>query len=151
MLNKETRRKNKQLRELRRAALFYSNTTKCLIWFFSLNGALWIWCSYLLAFMDKVQIAESLSANVCTIVIGQMAIFLITQTVQHVFKYNESLGGKSLPTNNVWYDTTKEIHNNINTSADNTIPNCDSTPPVVEVQQVDCTVEGEMNESKSFN
>lgn len=71
------------------------STTKQLVWLFSINGILWIWCSYVLAFMDKIQIAESLSSNVCTVVIGQMAMYLLTKTVENVFRYNEKFGGRS--------------------------------------------------------
>lgn len=63
-------------------------TSKQLIWLFSINGILWIWCSYLLAFMGKDQIAESLSSNVCTVVLGQMGMYLITKTMENVFKFN---------------------------------------------------------------
>lgn len=65
------------------------STSKQLIWLFSINGILWIWCSYALAFMDKMQIAESLSSNVCTVVLGQMGMYLITKTLENCFKYNE--------------------------------------------------------------
>ena len=69
-------------------------TSKQLLWLFSINGVLWIWCSYVLAFMDKAQIAEALSSNVCTVIIGQMCMYLVSKTVENVFKYND-LGGKS--------------------------------------------------------
>ena len=39
--------------------------------------------------MDKMQIAESLSSNVCTVVLGQMGMYLITKTLENCFKYNE--------------------------------------------------------------
>ena len=81
------------------------STTKQLIWLFSINGILWIWCSYILAFMDKIQIAESLSSNVCTIVIGQMAMYLVTKTVENVFRYNDKLGGRSTYT----YDNPEQF------------------------------------------
>lgn len=71
------------------------NTTKQLIWLFSINGILWIWCSYILAFADKAQIAEALSSNVCTIVIGQMAMYIISKTVENVFKFNFSPEAKN--------------------------------------------------------
>lgn len=66
-----------------------ASTSKQLLWMFSINGVLWIWCSYVLAFMDKVQIAESLSSNVCTVVLGQIGFYLISKTTENIFKYNE--------------------------------------------------------------
>lgn len=75
-------------------------TAKQLVWLFSINGILWIWCSYILAFMDKGQIAESLSSNVCTVVLGQIAFYLISKTVENVFKYN-NFGGEPFRENHV--------------------------------------------------
>ena len=72
----------------------FATTSKQLIWVFSINGILWIWCSYVLAFMGKDQIAESLSSNVCTVIIGQLVAFLVTKTIENVFRYND-FGGKS--------------------------------------------------------
>lgn len=72
----------------------WNSTTKSLLWFVMINGVAWIWCSYILAWFDKVQIAESLSSNVCTVVLGQIFGYLITKTVENIFKYN-NFGGKS--------------------------------------------------------
>lgn len=72
----------------------WHSTTKSLLWFVMINGVAWIWCSYILAWFDKVQIAESLSSNVCTVVLGQIFGYLITKTVENIFKYN-NFGGKS--------------------------------------------------------
>lgn len=72
-----------------------ATTSKQLIWIFSINGIAWIWCSYILAFMGKDQIAEALSGNVCTVIIGQMGCYLITKTVENVFQYNDIFGPKA--------------------------------------------------------
>ena len=72
----------------------WHSTTKCLLWFIIINSVAWIWCSYILAWFDKVQIAESLSSNVCTVARGQIFGYLITKTVENIFKYN-NFGGKS--------------------------------------------------------
>ena len=36
-------------------------TTKKILWLCLLNGLLWVWCSYALAFLGRTEIAESLS------------------------------------------------------------------------------------------
>lgn len=72
------------------------STSKKIIWILTINGILWIWCSYILAYLGKEQIAESLSSNVCTVIIGQTLAYLITKTVENIFKYND-IGGKSNP------------------------------------------------------
>ena len=97
------------------------SSTKQLIWLFSINGILWIWCSYVLAFMDKLQIAETLSSNVCTIVIGQMGMYLVTKTVENVFRYNEKLGGRSTYT----YDNVEVVTPPVS-PIDNTVINNES-------------------------
>ena len=97
------------------------STTKQLIWLFSINGILWIWCSYVLAFMGKLQIAETLSRNVCTIVIGQMGMYLVTKTVENVFRYNEKLGGRSTYT----YDNVEVVTPPVS-PIDNTVRNNES-------------------------
>lgn len=79
-----------------RLARFFDTTAKCLVWFFSLNSALWIWCSYVLAFMGRVDIAESLSSTVCTVCIGSLVMYIISKTVENVFKYND-FGGPRVP------------------------------------------------------
>ena len=71
------------------------STSKKLIWILTINGILWIWCSYILAWFDKVQIAESLSSNVCSVIIGQTLGYFITASVKNIFRYNPKLGGQS--------------------------------------------------------
>lgn len=71
-------------------------TSKMIIWVFTINAVLWIWCSYVLAFLGRDDIAEALSGNVCTVIIGQLAFYLVTKTVENVFKYN-NFGGVTNP------------------------------------------------------
>lgn len=80
-----------------------ATTSKQLVWVYAINSVLWIWCSYLLAFMNKYQIAETLSSTVCTIVIGQLAFYLVTSTIENIFKYNDIFGPR------MKYDPTPEI------------------------------------------
>lgn len=72
-----------------------ATTSKQLVWLFAINGIAWIWCSYILAFMGRDQIAEALSGDVCKIVLGQMGCYLITKTVENVFQYNDIFGPKA--------------------------------------------------------
>lgn len=82
------RKENREKSALKRMATFIETTSKQLVWFYSINGVLWIWCSYILAFQGKVQIAETLSSNVCSVIIGQIGFYFITKTVENVFKHN---------------------------------------------------------------
>lgn len=96
-------------------------TSKQLVWLFSINGILWIWCSYVLAFLDKDQIAESLSSSVCTIVLGQIGMYLISKTIENVFKYN-NFGGS--PASNTVYreETVTSSTTTVSSSTTNTPP-----------------------------
>lgn len=73
-----------------------ATTSKQLIWLFAINGVIWIWCSYVLAFLGKDQIAESLSSTVCQVIIGTVGAYLVTSTIENVFKFN-TFGGR-IPT-----------------------------------------------------
>lgn len=86
------------------------STAKRLMWILTVNAILWIWCSYILAWFDKVQIAESLSSNVCNVVIGTVIAFLVTQSVSAIFRYNPKFGGDST------YPTDVAARNSNNTT-----------------------------------
>ena len=73
-------------------AATFATTSKQLVWVYTINGIARIWCSYILAFMGREQIAESLSSNVCSVVIGQIGFYLVTKTVENIFKYNSLIG-----------------------------------------------------------
>lgn len=75
-----------------------ATTSKQLVWLFSINGCIWIWCSYILAFMGKDQVVESLSSTVCTVIVGTLIAYLVTSTVESIFKYND-FGGKGMTYN----------------------------------------------------
>lgn len=81
-----------------------ATTSKQLIWIYTVFGVVWISLSYVLAFMGKEQIAESLSSTVCNVVIGTLGTYLITSTVENIFKYN-NFGGKPRVTPTAGDDT----------------------------------------------
>jgi hypothetical protein len=69
-------------------------TGKTVIWVCLFNGFAWVWCSYALAFFDKVQIAESLSEVAVKEIIGVVLAYCIKSVVENLSK------------NNVWPDKT---------------------------------------------
>ena len=66
-----------------------------LIWVYTINGAIWVYMSYLLAWTGRENIAEALSQTVCTVILGQIGFYLVTKTVENIFRYNDNIGGKS--------------------------------------------------------
>ena len=72
---------------------------KRVIWVCLINGLAWVWCSYLLAWLDKMQIAESLSQVAVTEIIGVVLAYAIKSTIENLSKNNRwPDGGKGDPT-----------------------------------------------------
>ena len=63
-------------------------TMKRVIWVCLINGLAWVWCSYLLAWLDKMQIAESLSQVAVTEIIGVVLAYAIKSVVENLSKNN---------------------------------------------------------------
>ena len=63
-------------------------TMKKVIWICLINGFAWVWCSYILAYLDKVQIAESLSQAAVTEIIGVVLAYSIKSAVENLSKHN---------------------------------------------------------------
>ena len=53
-----------------------------------INGIAWVWCSYILAWMGKEQIAESLSQVALTEIIGVVLVYAIKSGVENLSKNN---------------------------------------------------------------
>ena len=64
------------------------NTTKVVVWVCLINGFLWVWCSYILAWLDKIQIAESLSQVAVTEIIGVVLAYCLKSAVENLSKNN---------------------------------------------------------------
>ncbi len=84
------RRRVKELREIIKEGLppERPETMKRVIWACLFNGFAWVWCSYILAYMDKVQIAESLSQVAVTEIIGVVLAYAIKSVVENLSKNN---------------------------------------------------------------
>ncbi len=60
------------------------STTKRIVWLCLINGLLWVWCSYVLAFIGMFRenyagasIAESLSSAAITEIIGVVLVYCL--------------------------------------------------------------------------
>lgn len=53
------------------------STTKRIIYIVMANAVAWVWCSYLLAFLGRVEIAESLSNNAITTIIATVSLYCL--------------------------------------------------------------------------
>lgn len=66
----------------------FDSFMKILTFFIVAHGLIMVTLSYILAFMDKIQIAESLSQTVVTEIIAPVTVYGITKTIENVSKYN---------------------------------------------------------------
>lgn len=69
-------------------------TTKQLVWWLIVHSTVWIYATYILAFLGREDIAESLSKVIATEIIGTMMLYIVSKTVENVFKHNEFQGVK---------------------------------------------------------
>lgn len=63
-------------------------TSKVIIWTCLINGLAWVWFSYILAALDKTQIAESLSSVAVTEIIGVVLAYCFKSAVENLSKHN---------------------------------------------------------------
>lgn len=54
-----------------------TTTTKHIVWACLINGIGWVWCSYVLAFLGRTEIAESLSRTAVTEIVGVVALYCL--------------------------------------------------------------------------
>lgn len=53
-----------------------------------INGFAWVWCSYLLAYLGREQIAESLSQVAITEIIGVVLVYCLKSLFENMSKHN---------------------------------------------------------------
>lgn len=87
------RRLRKRNRELRAALAGLGiqkkrETMKVVVWACVLNGFAWVWCSYILAALDKPQIAEELSKVALVEIIAPVAVYAFKSVVENLSKNN---------------------------------------------------------------
>lgn len=63
-------------------------TTKLVVWACLINGFAWVWCSYLLAYLGREQIAESLSQVAITEIIGVVLVYCLKSLFENMSKHN---------------------------------------------------------------
>ena len=64
-------------------------TTKLVVWACLLNGFAWVWCSYLLAYLGRAEIAESLSKVAITEIIGVVLVYSVKSLAENISKNND--------------------------------------------------------------
>ena len=72
----------------KRAAAGSATTTKAIVWLCLINGIAWVWCSYLLAYLGRGQIAENLSKVAITEIIGVVLVYCVKSLFENLSKNN---------------------------------------------------------------
>lgn len=86
---KRMRRKLRALRESDEAkARKQIETMKKVVWLCLGNGFAWIWCSYVLAYMGREQIAETLSSVAVKEIIGVVLVYAAKSVLENLSKNN---------------------------------------------------------------
>lgn len=67
---------------------FKATTMKIIVWVCILNGLAWVWCSYILAWLGREQIAETLSQVALKEIIGVVLIYGFKALVENLSKNN---------------------------------------------------------------
>lgn len=66
-----------------------STTTKLIVWFCLGNGVAWVWCSYILAYLGRGEIAESLSKVAITEIVGVVLVYCLKSLAENLSKNNK--------------------------------------------------------------
>lgn len=87
----QLRRRNRELRAAlndgRKPAKV--ETMKKFVWACVINGFLWVWCSYVLAAMDKPQIAEELSKVALVEIIAPVMVYAAKSAIENLSRNNK--------------------------------------------------------------
>ena len=84
------RQRNRELRAIIReeAGPVKPETMKRVVWACVVNGFAWVWCSYILAALDKPQIAEELSKVALAEIVAPVIVYALKSVVENLSKNN---------------------------------------------------------------
>ena len=84
------RQRNRELRAIIReeAGPVKPETMKRVVWACVGNGFAWVWCSYILAALDKPQIAEELSKVALAEIVAPVVVYAVKSAVENLSKNN---------------------------------------------------------------
>ena len=61
--------------------------TKNMVTWIVVNSTIWVYLTYTLAFIGKEQIAETLSGQIVTVIIGTVITYAAKALFENIFKY----------------------------------------------------------------
>lgn len=60
--------------------------TKVIVMVIVINACAWVWCSYILAYLGRFEIAESLSQTAVTAILGAFISYAVKSAMENVNK-----------------------------------------------------------------
>jgi uncharacterized membrane protein len=63
--------------------------SKKIVWLLTINGIIWIYLSYILAFLDKPEIAQTLSIAVVTEMVAVTLVYCCKALFENLSKHNQ--------------------------------------------------------------
>lgn len=63
-------------------------TMKAIVWLCLCNGCGWVWCSYLLAYLGRSEIAQSLSQVALTEIVAVVLAYALKSLAENLSKHN---------------------------------------------------------------
>lgn len=85
---KKAKRKRNARRKRRQQVNDARSYTKNIVTFILINAVIWVYLTYILAFMDKTTTAEQLSIVVVKVIIYTILSYMVKALVENVFKFN---------------------------------------------------------------
>lgn len=61
--------------------------TKNMVTFIIVNAIAWVYLTYVLAFVGREQIAETLAVEIVKVIIGVALLYLLKATLENIFKH----------------------------------------------------------------
>lgn len=65
--------------------------TKKIVSFITFNAVGWVWCSYILAFLGRYEIAQSLSQTAITTLLGTIITYCLKSLFENINKHGVNL------------------------------------------------------------
>ncbi len=73
---------------------FLDSFTKIAVMVVLINACAWVWCSYILAYLGRFEIAESLSQTAVTAILGVFISYAVKSGVENLNKNGINLSVK---------------------------------------------------------
>ena len=68
---------------------FFNTTSKIVVWFVLINGQIQIYLSYLLAYLGRTEVLESLGRTIALEIVAPVALLILKAVIENVFEKND--------------------------------------------------------------